>query len=273
MTQPEPGAASADTTLTANRRFDAIASNFATSEVHRTSSTLDRLQELVRDLGPAVRVCDVASGAGHTGFSFAAQARTIAMVDPAPSMLAECRKLAETRAQGATVEYVEAFAEDLPLADDEYDVVVSRLAPHHFTDVARAIGEMGRVARPGGLVAVIDLQGDSDPAADALNHAIEMLHDPTHIRSYSVEEWHELLAGAGLEVLAIEGGHRESAAGVPVKRWCEIAASGAEAQDAIRSLLAGAPPRLLASLGIARDGDEFLIPVRTVLAVARKDDR
>ena len=77
-----------------SQRFNSIASNYATSEAHISSPTLTRLHALL----PRIEsVCDVASGAGHTGLSFAKDVSRIVAVDPAPKMLAEFRKLAAGR--------------------------------------------------------------------------------------------------------------------------------------------------------------------------------
>jgi PAS domain-containing protein len=55
------------------------------------------------------------------------------------------------------------------------------------------------------------------------------------------------------------------------KRWCEIAESGACAEHMIRERLQLADPATLDALGIVLDQDgEFLIPVRTLLAVGQK---
>lgn len=141
------------------QRFDSIASSYKTSEVHRSSPTLDRL----RAMSPrAESVCDVASGAGHTGLAFAPTASRIVAVDAAPNMLAQFRELAAER--GVAVEAVEAFAEAIPLPTEAFNLVVCRLAAHHFTDVQRAVGEMARLAMPGGHVAVIDMEGIPRPS-------------------------------------------------------------------------------------------------------------
>ncbi|MHC3468760.1 class I SAM-dependent methyltransferase [Streptomyces sp. 7R007] len=251
-----------------SRRFDKIADNFARSEVHRSSPTMEALHET---LGPQTgsAICDVACGAGHLALSFADEypARLVG-VDPAPSMLESFRKLAAERS--ATVETVQAAAEELPFPDASFDLVVSRLAPHHFQDIRQAVGEMARLLRPGGRLAVIDLEGHDDPETDALNHELEILHDPTHVRSYTLAEWVGLLQDAGLNVPVARGEQAESRTGVPVKRWCEIASSGAEAEQAIRRRLAGAPEERRAALGIRQDGEEFLIPVRTCMVIGVK---
>lgn len=250
-------------------RFDALADRYASSEVHASSPTLARLHELLPQVDS---VCDVASGAGHTGLGFAGIASRIVAVDPAPAMLAQSRRLAAER--GITLETVQAYAEAIPLPSDSFELVTCRVAAHHFTDLPKAMTEMTRLAKPGGYVAVIDMEGDEDPALDALNHDIEMLHDPTHVRSYPARHWRELFGASGLEITACESRLREIPGGLAVRRWCEIGNSGAEALQAIRDRLANASPEVLAKLDIMRDADgEFRIPVRTLLVVGRKPSK
>lgn len=249
-----------------SQRFNTLARNYATSEVHTGSPTRDRLHAL---LPPIDSVCDVASGAGHTGLGFAGLASRIVAVDPAPNMLAQVRRLAGER--GVAVETVEAFAESIPLSSGSFDLVVCRVAAHHFSDLPKAMAEMTRLARPGGYVAIIDMEGDENPDIDALNHAIEVLHDPTHVRSYTVSHWQALFAANGLDVVACENRWWEIPGGMTVKRWCELGDSGEEALRAIEARLAAAPPDWLAALEISRDADGgFRIPIRTLLILGRK---
>ena len=252
-----------------SQRFDSLASNYATSEVHTSSPTRDRLHALL----PRVEsVCDVASGAGHTGLGFAGIASRIVAVDPAPNMLAQAQRLAMER--GVTIEALEAFAESIPLPSASFDLVVCRIAAHHFFDLPKAMAEMTRLTRPGGHVAVIDLEGDENPDLDALNHEIETLHDPTHVRSYTARHWRELFAANGLEIVACENRCWEFPAGLTVGRWCELSGSGATALQAIRARLAAAPPQWLAELEITSDAEgEFRLPVRTLLMLRRKPSK
>ena len=249
-----------------SQRFDAIASNYATSEVHSSSPTLARLRELV----PQVQsVCDVASGAGHTGLGYAGIASRIVAVDLAPNMLAQVRQLAFKR--NVAVETVEAYAESIPLPSSSFDLVVCRLAAHHFTDLPKAMSEMTRIAKPGGYVAIIDSEGDDDADLDALNHEIEVLHDPTHVRSYTAKHWQELFSANCLDVEACESRRREIPDGLTIKRWCELGNSGEKALQAIQDRLAAAPPEGRSQLEITVDADGgFRIPVRTLLILGRK---
>jgi SAM-dependent methyltransferase len=212
-------------------------------------------------------VCDIACGAGHFGLSFAGKAGRIIGVDPAANMLRAMEKQSAER--GVVVETVNARAEALPFESGTFDLTLCRLAAHHFSDVARAVGEMQRVARDGGRVAIIDLAGPATAAEEALNHDIELLHDPTHVRSYTIAEWRELFESAGLVIEYCEPVQHEFPAGLSVKRWCEISSSGMAAENKIREKLRRADTGQLRALGIHRDGDEFLLGIPTMLMVGR----
>ncbi len=84
-------------------------------------------------------------------------------------------------------------AEDLPFADGSFDVVATRVAAHHFDDVARAVAEMARVAAASVLIV------DNSYMGDAIEEA-ETLRDPSHVRNYGEAEWRSFIAAAGLEV-------------------------------------------------------------------------
>jgi ubiquinone/menaquinone biosynthesis C-methylase UbiE len=118
-------------------------------------------------------------------------------------------------------------AEDLPFADGSFDLVVTRIAPHHFEDVPAALAEMARISRD--LVVVEDTLYVSEAVEEA-----EILRDPTHIRSYSEAEWRGLLEGAGLVVEEVERFEKRH----PLDGW--LARTGTSEEDGarVRELLA-----------------------------------
>ena len=172
----------------APEHFNAIAGQYAASEVHANSPTIRRLHALLT-LTPTGSVCDVACGPGHLALSFVGRVSRIVGVDAAPNMLQHFERLAKKR--NVKVETVRAYADSIPLPSNSFDAVVSRLAPHHFPDVTKTVHEMTRLAKPGGYVAVIDLEGAENSALDDLNQKIEVLHDPSHVRSYTAARWRE----------------------------------------------------------------------------------
>jgi SAM-dependent methyltransferase len=156
------------------------------AEAYRTSaihSSGDDLDLVVAWCEPAegVTVLDVATGGGHVARRLREEGATVVTVDPAPGMRADTT----------------APAEDLPFADNSFDAVACRVAAHHFTDVQAAVKEMARVARD--RVVVCDNTFVSLASEEA-----DRLRDPSHVRNYSIAEWHVFFEQAGLEVAAEE---------------------------------------------------------------------
>jgi SAM-dependent methyltransferase len=151
-------------------------------------------------LDPGHRVLDVATGGGHTAGALAGRCGRVVASDLTPSMLREARALAAERGAGNVV-FTAADAEALPFRDASFDRVTCRIAPHHFPDVRTALAEMARVTRPGGRIGVIDSVVPGEPCLDAFLNGVEKVRDPSHVRSYRMEEWLDFLAGTGLHLL------------------------------------------------------------------------
>lgn len=108
----------------------------------------DLLDELevgfVERWGRGRDVLEVGCGTGLILRRVAAFARTARGVDLSPGMLAQAR------ARGLDV--AEASATALPFPDGSFDVVCSFKVLPHVREIDRALAEMARVARPGGVV-------------------------------------------------------------------------------------------------------------------------
>ncbi|HEX9190732.1 MAG TPA: methyltransferase domain-containing protein [Candidatus Deferrimicrobiaceae bacterium] len=180
-------------------RFCRVAEKYRKSADHADVEDLDLLLSGL-DLAAGQRVLDVATGGGHTAAALAGQAVRVVASDLTPGMLSEARVLVVARG-AANVAFCAADAEALPFADAAFDRVTCRIAPHHFPDVRAAVAEMARVTKPGGRVGIIDSIVPGEPALDAFLNGIERVRDPSHVRSYRVEEWLEFLAGAGLSLV------------------------------------------------------------------------
>jgi SAM-dependent methyltransferase len=77
----------------------------------------------------------------------------LTLADKSPGMVSEaldrCRSIKQW-----TVTGLEADAADLPLADKSVDAVIAMHMLYHVPDQAKALAEMHRVLKPGGLLAV-----------------------------------------------------------------------------------------------------------------------
>ena len=76
-----------------------------------------------------------------------------------PALLEQGRRRAE--AEGLTVRFQEADAEELPFADGSFDVVLSTFGVMFTADAERAASELVRVCRPGGRIGLANWTPDS----------------------------------------------------------------------------------------------------------------
>ena len=154
--------------------WSARAELYRTSTAHGEGPDLDLLVEWAAGARTAL---DVATGGGHVARRLREVGLEVVTCDPSPGMQPD----------------VICFAEELPFADASFDLTVTRVAAHHFADVAAAVGELARVAA--GRVLVVDTLYQGDGGEDA-----ERLRDPSHVRNYSEAEWRALLERAGLAI-------------------------------------------------------------------------
>jgi SAM-dependent methyltransferase len=98
-----------------------------------------------------LRWLDVGCGTGAFTKLVLDQAAPEAIVgiDPSPALVEHARRTVTS----PQVDFREGSAIDLPFAAGTFDVVVSALAIHFFADRPKALREMLRVTRPGGIVA------------------------------------------------------------------------------------------------------------------------
>jgi SAM-dependent methyltransferase len=97
-------------------------------------------------LGDARSVLNVGAGTGN----YEPAGRTVTALEPSAQMIAQ-------RPPGSAP-VVQGTAEAIPFADDSFDAAMAVLTVHHWTDPAKGLSEMRRVAR--GLVAIFTF----DPA-------------------------------------------------------------------------------------------------------------
>ena len=105
------------------------------------------------------RVLDLACGTGDLAFD-AARVLPRAQVtglDASPRMIVEAERRRETAAAvGARVRFAVGDMMSLPRADASVDVVTAGYGFRNVPDAARALAEIARVLRPGGVLLVLD---------------------------------------------------------------------------------------------------------------------
>jgi arsenite methyltransferase len=106
-------------------------------------------------IGKGTKVLDVASGTGESAFYLARNfGCQIIGVDISDRMIERARRKALEK--GLIIEFKKGNANDLPFKENTFDAVISECTTC-ILDKERAIGEMVRVAKPGGYVGIHDI--------------------------------------------------------------------------------------------------------------------
>ncbi|MFI1360157.1 methyltransferase domain-containing protein [Streptomyces sp. NPDC020898] len=195
---------------------DFHARNFSTADLARMVAALDtqdaaqgvrRLRawtQTALDPRPGERVIDVGSGTGSQTLALAAAVAPSGEalgVEANPAL----REVAEQRAAaaGSPARFLDGDALALPVPDATVDVVWCERVLQHLSEPDKAVGEIARVLRPGGRVALLDSDwgtallhpGDPEAVAALTAGVLSVAANP-----YSGRRLAGQLTGAGLVI-------------------------------------------------------------------------
>jgi ubiquinone/menaquinone biosynthesis C-methylase UbiE len=123
----------------------------------------------IAPLRPGERVVDLGCGAGIDSFIAARQigeTGAVIGIDMTPEMLDKARRAGQETGQ-AQVEFRQGYLEELPVADDWADVVISNGVVNLCPDKMRAYHEIHRVLKPGGRMQIADIMVHKPVSAEA----------------------------------------------------------------------------------------------------------
>jgi SAM-dependent methyltransferase len=154
-------------------------------------------------VAPGQRVIDVGCGPGALTAELVERlgSESVAAVDPSEPFVAAVRE----RYPGVDVR--QAPAEQLPFDAGTFDAALAQLVVHFMADPVAGLREMGRVTRPGGVIAacVWDLGGGRAPLSTLWHAAHELepdAQDESHLAGVHEGQLEELFAAAGLRDVA-----------------------------------------------------------------------
>lgn len=230
------------------RQFSQVAANYSASPVHAAGVELLYMINVAQLTGDE-RVLDAGCGAGHTALAFAPHVAEVVAMDLSTSMLDQVALLASDR-QIENIVLERGDVENIPFADGEFDIVVSRYSAHHWPDPQRALREIYRVLRNDGerrgQFILADIVSSDVFTIDTYIQAIELLRDPSHVRDHTTAQWLAMLSGAGF------GGELvyEWDVWLDFASWVERMQTAAESVTVIQALMDGAPQEVRDALKI-----------------------
>ena len=155
---------------------------------------------------PGDLLLDLGCGFGRHAFEAARRGATVVALDYAEGELKEVRNTFAAMAEAGEVApsslagTVQGDATRLPFADATFDRVIASEVLEHITDDVAAMGELARVLRPGGTMAVTVPAWMPERVCWALS---DEYHAPFvaggHVRIYRETELREKLRGAGVQ--------------------------------------------------------------------------
>jgi SAM-dependent methyltransferase len=134
----------------------------------------------LRELAPfaGADVLDVGCGDGYHLPRFAAEAASVTGVEPYPPLVERARQRV-----GDTARVLCAGAADLPLPDASVDLVHARTAYFFGPGCEPGLAEAQRVLRPGGAIAIVDLDATVGPYGDWMRADIPT-YDPATVERF-----------------------------------------------------------------------------------------
>ena len=149
------------------------------------------------------RVLDMGCGAGRHAFALYRRGADVVALDldeaelkDVAGMFAAMREQGEAPA-GATAQAVRGSAYALPFEDESFDRVVAAEVLEHLPQDERAMAELFRVLKPGGLIAVTVPRWGPELVCWALSSAYHEV-EVGHVRIYRGDELKRRLTTAGL---------------------------------------------------------------------------
>jgi SAM-dependent methyltransferase len=154
---------------------------------------------------PHGKALDVGAGRGISAFALARDGWSTTALEPDSSAVVGAASIRNLAAEAdLNIEVVEQWGEELPFADDSFDLVHCRQVLHHARNLDLLCREIGRVLKPGGIFIatrehVISRKGDLERFQ--ANHPLHDLYGGEY--AYRLREYLAAISGGGIKVTKV----------------------------------------------------------------------
>lgn len=176
--------------------WDIVSGVYDTAEKVYNGRVYANTGEIVAEyIDPCDRVLECACGTGAISICIAARARSLVATDMSVGMLRQCEKKLRS-CYNAKVR--KADITNLKVRDGSFDKVVAGNVLHLLDDPAKAVSELKRVCRPGGLIIlptyINKSTGKVNLGARAIGHFIDFKEE------FDAVSYAEFLEALGCEI-------------------------------------------------------------------------
>lgn len=153
--------------------FDERARDWDTPERRERAEAVAGAIRAIVTLAPTMRAIDIGAGTGLLGLTLAGDVGEMVLAEPSEGMLEVVReKLAAGGPPNVTAVRLDLMADPSP--GDPFDIAVSLLVLHHLADTRAALSAIRELLRPGGRLALADLDAEDGsfhgPDAEGIHH-------------------------------------------------------------------------------------------------------
>ena len=203
------------------KAFGEQAQGFDAGNYHLSKSEYQEYMIKKTEPQSSDHLLEVAAGTCICGRAYASHVNHVTCLDATPAMLKVGKKEAED-AGISNITFVKGIAEELPFLDNSFDIVISRLAFHHFVNPEEIFTEMKRVLKPGGKLVLMDMAPQIDE--------MEQMRDFSHVKELTTTEMRNLYEKKGMKLLTQEC----IKVPVSVEAWMELTHTPEETKEILR---------------------------------------
>lgn len=244
--------------------FGKHAGDYSRSRSHAGGRDLSALIRALKPKHDEVAL-DVATGTGFTAVALARRVGHVTGVDLTDEMLWQARTLAQ-RKDLPNTRFELGDALNISYPDLTFDIVTTRRATHHFSDVPRFLLEARRVLRVKGRLGIVDMS--PPPGTEAFTNRIERLRDASHAEAFTPEKWRTLVTEADFHLQSLSVLDEALTFG----RWLYPVEEGGPEEKAVRAAWKSAPSKVRTLLKARVESGEIQAWMKSrVVLVASKE--
>ncbi|MGN0488100.1 MAG: class I SAM-dependent methyltransferase [Ruminococcus sp.] len=176
--------------------------SFASGEFYDRQTQDEKHLEKILEFLPFkadMKILDLGTGSGYLSFPIAKKHPDISIIglDIVEKALEVNRAKAE-KENLRNISFITYNGIDLPFADNEFDMVISRYALHHFPDIQRSISDVSRVIKTEGFFFISDPTPNVNDTSRFVDEYMQLKKDG-HIKFYTKDEWIQICKKCGLQ--------------------------------------------------------------------------